>query len=682
MTFKCVVRVFIIIVFVNLGSVNAQGFLHSEAKRIVDGEGNEILLKGIGLGGWLVQEGYMLKTPYSIMGAEHEIRNEIQRLLGIEKTNEVYSIYHKNYVAEIDVKNIAEWGFNSIRLPMHWNKLITATNPLTFSNEGFDTIDSLLNWCEKNKIYLILDLHAAPGGQSDEPISDYDKTKLSLWESEENKTLTVELWKEIAKRYFDKEWIGGYDLINEPKWDLGTQNQALRDLYIRITDSIRTVDTNHIVFIEGNWFATDFAGLSPPWDQNMVYSFHRYWNPNDQGTIQYLVNLRNDTNRPLWLGETGENSNAWFLDCVELMKKNNIGWAWWPHKKIDNIAGPLSAPLAPAYQSLLNYWNGSGSKPNETFVYAALLAQFENLKFENCVFQPGIVDALIRESDDKTSMPFKEHTIPGRIFAVDYDLGARQIAYSDIDYDNTKGNGGAAWNNGWVYRNDGVDIEKCADNVTNGFNVGWINTGEWLKYTVNVIQDGNYDLNIRISGNEATGKLVFAFDGINLTDFISIPATGGWQNWQTVNVGSYPLTKGEHEITLKFYFTGYNFNYFEFIQTSVGIIDEEKTPNKFQLFQNYPNPFNPSTTIKYSIPNPPTLLAGTAHEGNVTLKVFDLIGREITTLINEKQNPGNYEVIFDADNLNMENKNLSSSIYFYTLEVDKFVSSKKMILLK
>jgi len=560
---KIISKIFFLLFSVSI--LSAQGFLHTKDKAIINGNGEEILLKGIGLGGWLVQEGYMLKTPYSIMGAEHAIRREIEKLIGIEKTEELYAIYHENYVKEIDINNIADWGFNSIRLPMHWNKLISQTNPLTFSEAGFQTIDSLLNWCEKNKIYLILDLHAASGGQSDEPISDYDKTKLSLWESEENKTLTVELWKEIAKRYVDKEWIGGYDLINEPKWNLGESNKALRELYIRITDSIRTVDTNHIVFIEGNWFATDFNGLAPAWDENMVYSFHRYWNPNEQRTIQNIIDLRDETNVPLWLGETGENSNGWFLDCVELMEKNNIGWAWWPHKKIDNIAGPLSAPMVPNYQTLLDYWRGSGSKPTEEFAYETLLAQFENLEYEKCIYQPGIVDALFRQVDDKTSKPFKEHIFPGIIYVSEYDLGSRLIAYNDLDFDNTKGLGNAEWNSGKVFRNDGVDIEKCTDSPTNGFNISWIEPGEWLKYSVKVKQSGTYNLVIRYSAKTSDGKVLFMLDDENISSNIKLSTTEGLQNWRSFTVPEINLTSGEHELEIKFLSGGFRLNYIEFV---------------------------------------------------------------------------------------------------------------------
>ncbi len=662
---KLFIYVALLLLFFHVNS-NSQGFLKTQGTKIVNGNNEEVLLKGIGLGGWLVQEGYMLQTGK--LDAEHQIREGIKNLVGEEKTKELYQLYHKNYVREIDVDNITQWGFNSIRLPLHWNKLILQQDPLIFSEEGFQQIDSLLSWCEKNHIYLILDLHAAPGGQSAGGIADYDNTKPSLWESEANKYLTVEIWREIAKRYVNEEWIGGYDLINEPAWDLGTNAPALRDLYIRITDVIRAIDTNHIIFIEGNWWATTFDGLTPKWDDNMVYSFHKYWNSNDQGSIQYLLNLRDNANTPLWLGETGENSNTWFLDCVELMKKNNIGWAWWPHKKIDNISGPLSAYKLPQYQQVLDYWNGNGTKPSELFAYAALKGQFDYLKFENCKFQPDVIDALIRQVDEKSTIPYKNNSIPGRIYASDYDIGPRQIAYSDVEYQNTGANGARVWNNGWAYRNDGVDIENCTDQSTNGFSVGWIETGEWLKYTIDVTEDGKYDLDLRYASTTTTGKVIFALDGINLTSFIDIPNSGGWQTWKTLKISDISLPIGKHELTVKFYFGGFNINYFEFTKLAVDV-ENEKSPNTFKLNQNYPNPFNPSTIIEYSLP----------VKSNVQLKIIDIVGNVVAILIDEERNQGEHKLNLDFNKID---GNISSGVYFYVLKANDLVSSKKMLYLK
>jgi len=250
----------------------AQGFLHASGQTIRDGEGSEILLRGMGLGGWLVPEGYTLQTS-GFANSPTEINAVIVDLVGQANADEFWRRYCSNYVTKRD-------------------------------------IDSLLAWCKANRLYLILDLHCAPGGQNSGNISDYIPGEPSLWESESNRQRTVDLWQTLAARYASEEWIGGYDLINETAWDLGAGNVPLRDLMIRITNAIRAVDTNHIVFIEGNWYATDFNGLAPKWDNNMVYSFHKYWNSNDFNSIGYLLSLRNSQNVPLWLGESGENSNT------------------------------------------------------------------------------------------------------------------------------------------------------------------------------------------------------------------------------------------------------------------------------------------------------------------------------------------------------------------------------------
>lgn len=655
-------------VFVLQFNLYSQGFLHRDNKKIVDGNGNEILLKGMGLGGWLVQEGYMLQTS-AFANAQWQIRQRISALIGETNTETFYQTYRNNYVRKVDVDSLASWGFNSLRLPMHYNLFATNTNPPTFLNTGFEIIDSLLSWCEQNQIYLILDMHAAPGGQSDEPISDYNPANPSLWESEANKDLLVKIWRKIAERYKDKTWIGGYDLINEPKWDLQPNNQPLRDLYIRLTDTIRAVDTNHILFIEGNWFATDFNGLFPPWDENMSYSFHKYWNGNNSSAIQYLLDLRNNTNRPLWLGETGENSNQWFVECIELMKNNNIGWAWWPHKKISSIAGPISAPLLPAYQSLLNYWTNGGTTPSSSTAYAALMAQAEMLKIENCRYQKDVIDAMFRQVNNTIIIPFDNNQIPGTVFGSNYDLGRHFSAYSDVDYQNT-GNG--AYNSGYSYRNDGVDIEKCTNPFSNGYNVGWTETGEWLKYTVNVTTTGTYNIKVNVAAPSATGKIILSIDGSNIGSFWDVPATGGYQNWQDININNVWLTEGVHTLQIRFFFGGFNFSYINFDLVAVGTEDDEKNiPTNFSLEQNYPNPFNPTTQISFTIPT----------EGFVTLKVYDVLGNQVTNLINENRNPGYY-----TEEINSSDFNLSSGIYFYELKVTgnnvQFNQIKKMILLK
>jgi len=668
--------IFFLISSLNISNLLAQGFLHRQDKIIVNGSGQEFLLKGIGLGGWLLQEGYMLQTS-SFANAQWEIRAKIVDLVGESNTELFYEKYRNNYVRKIDIDSIKSWGFNSIRLPFHYNLFATKTNLPTFLNKGFEIVDSLLRWCEANQIYLILDMHAAPGGQSDQNISDYNPAFPSLWQSEQNKNLTVQIWRKIAERYKDKAWVGGYDLLNETRWTLSPNNQPLRDLFIRITDTIRAVDKNHLIFIEGNNYANDFNGLTPPWDENMAYSFHKYWNANNQSSIQSFLDLRNTTNRPLWLGETGENSNKWFVDCVELMKTNYIGWAWWPHKKIESIAGPLSAYKSGDYQVLLNYWDGQAGRPSSTFAMNALMAQADKLLLENCVYHKDVIDALIRQPFNSTTIPFASNQIPGIIQATEYDLGKISQAYNDVDYQNI-GSGNTTWNSGWSFRNDGVDIEGCNDFFSNGYDVGWLATGEWLKYTINVTQSGFYDINLNIAAPSAGGKILLSMNGQNLTPVMDVPATGGWQSWQYITAPGVYIPAGVHKLQANFYFGGYNFSYMYFVLVATDVEDESQIPLSFELEQNYPNPFNPTTKIIYTIPTPSSsspLVKGRNEVGFVSLKVYDVIGNEIATLVNEQQSEGKYEVDFAG-------LNLSSGVYFYRLQSGDYTAVKKMILLR
>ncbi len=575
------IRILIALLFLSLlfTSIKAQHFLSTNGKAIVNENQDTIMLRGMGLGGWMVQEGYMLQTA-SFANPQHKIREKIEELIGESDTDLFYEAWLANHVRKSDIDSLKSWGFNSVRLPMHYNlyTLPIEEEPIpgeqTWLTKGFDLTDSLISWCKQNEMYVILDLHAAPGGQGyDAGISDYDDTKPSLWESEENRDKMVALWKNLAERYADEQWIAGYDLLNEPNWDLpgGT---ALRNLYQEITDSIRTVDTQHILFIEGNWFANDFTGLTPPWDDNMVYSPHKYWSTNDEATMQWVIDLRNTYDIPLYLGESGENSNVWFRDAIRLMEDLEIGWAWWPMKKVESIAGPLSVEKTPEYQSLLDYWSGNGSTPTAEFAKATLMQLTEDLKTENCRYQKDVIDAMFRQVNSDETLPFNIQSIPGVVYSTDYDLGVIGKAYHDVQSANYLVSTGtySAWNSGWTYRNDGVDIEACLDNTnSNGFNVGFLDAGEWMQYTVDVEASGVYDIHVRTASEGSGGQMRFSTGDADITPSINTPSTGGWQEWQTTIIPNVILEENDHKIKFHVDQSGFNVNSFEFVETGLDI---------------------------------------------------------------------------------------------------------------
>lgn len=580
---RIITPVIIILFFLTGFLLSAQGYLHRQGELIVDGNGKNVLLRGLGLGGWMVQEGYMLQTS-DFAGPQHVIRQKIQELIGPENTEEFYASYLANGITKRDIDSLAAWGFNSIRLPMHYNLYTPPIEEekegaITFMEKGFQMTDDLLKWCAANKMYLILDLHAAPGGQGkDANISDYDETKPSLWESEANKKKIIAFWAELARRYKDEPWIGGYDIINEPNWNFtGTNingcdensNAPLRELMVDITKAIREVDKNHLVIIEGNCWGNNYNGIFPLWDENMALSFHKYWNYNNTEAIQKFLDLRKELNVPVWLGESGENSNVWFRDVIALVEANNIGWAFWPMKKVENIAGVTSVTKNPEYETLLKYWKTGGERPTPEFAKKALMQLAENYKMEHVTIKPDVIDAMFRQVQSNETLPYKKHTLPGRIYASEYDLGTQGFAYSDTGVANYWVSDGtrADWNNGKVMRNDGVDLQVCKDTVTNGYEVFDIADKEWLLFTAEVKKPGKYDLVIRYAG-ETEGSLHLEQGGESLTQIIKLPPTGGKTNYKSVVLEDIPLKAAVKKIKVVFEKGGFSLNYLEFIEAN------------------------------------------------------------------------------------------------------------------
>ncbi len=564
--------IFVILLLFSAQFLSAQGYLHREGKYIFDGSGNEVILRGIGTGNWMIQEGYMMKSS-GVAGTQHEFRNKLIATIGEEKTDSFYTVWLGSHFRRIDVDSMKSWGFNSIRVAMHYKWFTPpiedepVPGEITWIEKGFTLMDSLLGWCSDNEMYLILDLHGAPGGQGKESnISDYDSSKPSLWESQANKDKTVALWKKLAERYSNEPWIGGYDLINETNWSFSSGNAPLWDLLKEITFAIREVDENHLIFIEGNWFANDYSGLPVIWDNNLALSFHKYWSYNDAGSLNWMINLRNSRNVPIWLGESGENSNVWFTNLVTLCEKNRIGWSWWPVKKAD-INNPLKVIVNSDYTRLINYWKGSASNPGTDAAFEAVLQFAENHRLENCIFQKDVVDALIRQPKSTETIPYKLYRTGEPIFASDYNLGRNGFAYFDNDTCDFHGSTDVFtnWNQGWNYRNDGVDIEPCIDMLaSNGFNVGWTGDGEWMEYTVAVDSTAAYTLSIRSASGSGGSKVHLEMDGKVITQTINLPGTSGWYNWKTTEVTGVPLVKGTHKFKFIFDKGGSNFNFFQF----------------------------------------------------------------------------------------------------------------------
>ncbi|WP_137864166.1 MULTISPECIES: cellulase family glycosylhydrolase [unclassified Sphingomonas] len=536
-----------LLAFMTTLPVSAQTFLRTDGQRIVDESGKEVLLRGMGLGGWMLQEGYMLQLGQLGSGQQHRIRAAIADLIGEEKTAEFYRAWLDNHTRKADIDMMARWGMNSVRLPMHYDLLTLPVEkePVagkdSWLEDGFRRIDALLAWTKANGMYLILDLHAAPGGQgNDLPIADRDPARPSLWQSTENRRKTIALWRELARRYADEPGIGAYDLLNEPNWDFSgpggehgckeTGNAPLKQLYADIAAAIRAVDKRHMLIIEGNCWGNNFQGLLPFADRNTALSFHKYWNRNDEASIAPFLALRETYDMPLWLGESGENSNVWFRDAISLVEKHGIGWAFWPLKKI-GFNNPYEIVPNPGWAKLVAYWTGKGPRPSADEAQATLMQLARrDIRHENNLFHQDVVDAMLRQPHDpspRPSAPLRITAEGGAIDAVDYDIGPAGIAYHDSDdanYHVSTGKARTLWNNGRTWRNDGVDIVR---EDGESLYVSDFVPGEWMRYSLSADGGGDYMVDVEVKSDKG-GALTLTFNG-GAPATLAVPAGTGWR---------------------------------------------------------------------------------------------------------------------------------------------------------
>ena len=302
-------------------------FLKVANDHIVDAENHEIILHSVSLGGWLLWEGWIWGGGFTKEAVLHE---RLQQVLSPDDYKAFVKQYYDTFITEQDIAKIAGAGFNSIRVPFNYRVFGTYDKDII---DGYAKIDQLIGWCKKYHIYIILDMHAAPGGQNPLFISDPEDPK--LFESAEQQEKTCRLWFSIAKRYADEPIIAGYDLINEPSV---SSNQTLIDFYRKLIKQIRIVDKNHVLFIEGNKLAKDFKNFPTKFDNNQVYSYHFYpWfsERSKEKNLQSITSTIPAT-AITWCGEWGEDKQENLMGIKALLNRqqNSCGESFWTWKRI------------------------------------------------------------------------------------------------------------------------------------------------------------------------------------------------------------------------------------------------------------------------------------------------------------------------------------------------------------
>lgn len=383
----------------------AQGkFIGVKGKNIISPNGKPFLMRGTNLGNWLVPEGYMF--GFKSINSPKLINEALTELVGPGEMQKFWNEYTHTYVTAADIHYLKSIGVNSIRIPFNY-RLFTQEYYLGESNpnHGFELIDRVIGWCKKEGIYVILDMHCAPGGQTGDNIDDGFGYPF-LFKDAAAQAQTIAIWKRIAAHYASETTVMGYDLLNEPiatYYDAKEFNPLLEPLYKRITAAVRTVDKNHIIILGAAQWDSNFKCFGAPFDSKLVYQFHKYWTDATKAVIQDYIDFRDKYNVPIYCGETGENTDEWVAKFRGVLDENNIGWHYWPYKKMDNTKGFVTFDVPAGYEQIVEYTE----KPRQSFeeirkastidreaVKKALWGFLNNCKFENCRVNTGYVGAL------------------------------------------------------------------------------------------------------------------------------------------------------------------------------------------------------------------------------------------------------------------------------------------------
>ena len=366
--------------FFNVSVVANTNFVTVKGTQILDPQGKPLFFNGINLGNWLLWEGYLMMGDFKYRTHSQFLAQLTHAFGSWERAKRFEREWRLNYVTETSIRRLKELGYNSVRVPFHY-KLFWHDNKLT--DEGFEYFDRLIRYCRKYQVYVLLDMHAAPGYQNPGDHSDNLKSNerqpresVGFWDSPEHLLIAQKVWRHIARRYKNEPVIWGYDLMNEPVPQQGREYELLPSL-LAISQAIREVDNNHIVVAEGAWWSSDLskldwhdekvqrkAGIKQKWDDKLVYQLHHYGPAEETfGRERFADKL----NVPIILGEFGESDNVNLSKIASWAKAHLAGYYIWSFKKISHDRTLWTIPTNEPYEKVKHFINHGGKPPIESF---------------------------------------------------------------------------------------------------------------------------------------------------------------------------------------------------------------------------------------------------------------------------------------------------------------------------
>lgn len=324
---------------------------------IVDGTGERVHLRGVGLGGWMTMENFITGYP----GTESQMRRALRRTLGDDAYEAFLDRFWQTFFDAADADHLAALGVTCVRVPFSYHHLEDDLAPFELKESGFARLDRVVRLLADRGIRTILDLHAAPGYQNQHWHSDNPTHRAMFWTHRHFQDRVVHLWEALADRYRDDPWVAGYNLLNEPADATG---EVVGPFYARLERAVRAVDPHHVLFLDGNTYATDFRPFDGLTLENVVWAAHDYALPgiaspsaypgttrgehHDRDVVEATFLRRTEHMRrggtPVWVGEFGPvytgdaerdaGCDRLLRDQLEIYAEHDAGWSLWTYKDI------------------------------------------------------------------------------------------------------------------------------------------------------------------------------------------------------------------------------------------------------------------------------------------------------------------------------------------------------------
>lgn len=488
-----------------------------------NGRGDPVYLRGVNLGGWQVHETWM--SPLAGAPDDYTMRKTLSRRFGDAGRDALINAYQDSYLQEKDFRILADLGMSAVRLPIYYLNHMNEDGSWKRDPSGkvdFRRIEWVVAMAKKYRLYVILDLHGAPGSQNGADHSGRIGGSGSLWNNTSFQNQTLAFWRELATRFRNEPTVAGYDVLNEPSLSYpAPATRPVLDLYDRIYREIRAVDPNHIVIMEGIW---DWTAITRPSDYgwtNVVYEFHYYhWNndSNYQAQVDFVEGKVNQEkqylsyNVPHYVGEFMffNLQSSWEYG---LRRYNEAGWHWtsWTYKgtNVGNWA-------------LYNSSNAGAFTPNvETDAYATIESKWRSWDVEKNMVPNSMLNAVFKAALTGRNSLLRNLPYEGTWRATDKLEAEMFYAQSGVSFDST--------------------------------GIGSFDAGDWLRYIDVDLGSGVDRLKLRLAVDAAYAgrQIELRLDSPTGAQVgtVTVPNTGGWTTFQEVTT-PIQRSSGVHDLYL------------------------------------------------------------------------------------------------------------------------------------